>query len=174
MSTEIRRSSRAPAARAMVRIDLATRPSLPMTRPRSPSATLISRISSSPSSNSSTSTASGSSTIARTRYSTRSVAGEAMLSSARTLGAGDADALGPKQAGDRGARLSAMVDPVLRALLVKDDGRRLGLRVVVADRLDRAAVARRSLVGYDNAPDGVLARTHPSQSDSDGHKAALR
>jgi hypothetical protein len=35
---------------------------------------------------------------------------------------------------------------VLKALLVEHDRRGLGLRVVVADRLDEAAIARRALV----------------------------
>jgi hypothetical protein len=35
---------------------------------------------------------------------------------------------------------------VLEALLVDHDRRRVGLRVVVADRLDEAAIARRALV----------------------------
>ena len=60
----------------------------------------------------------------------------------------------------------------LRALLVELDRRGLGLRVVLADRLDRAPVARRAFVGDDDAPDRVLLRTHPSKSDSDCHWAA--
>ena len=69
-------------------------------------------------------------------------------------------------AGDRAGRLGAVVEPVARALLVDHDHRGIGLRVVMADRLDRAAVARRAAVGDDDAPDRVLSRTHPSESDS--------
>ena len=53
--------------------------------------------------------------------------------------------------------LGAVVEPVAGALLVDLDQRGLGLRVVVADRLDRATVTRRALVGDDDAPDRVLA-----------------
>ena len=48
------------------------------------------------------------------------------------------------------------VEPVADALLVQDDRRRVGLRVVAADRLDDAAVAGRAAVGDDDAPDRVL------------------
>src|SRR4051794_23483829 len=62
-----------------------------------------------------------------------------------------------------------MLQPVLRPLLVEDDRRGLGLRVVLADRLDRAPVARRAFVGDDDPPDRVLLRTHPSESYPHSH-----
>jgi hypothetical protein len=49
---------------------------------------------------------------------------------------------------------------VPEALLVEDDLGRLGLRVVAPDLLDHAAVARRALIGHDDAPDGVLLAPH--------------
>jgi hypothetical protein len=58
------------------------------------------------------------------------------------------------------ARLRAASDPVLQTLLVEHDRRGIGLRVVVADRLDEAAIARRALVGDDHAPDRVLLAPH--------------
>src|ERR1700750_2436602 len=116
------------------------------------------------SSSSSTTTASGSSTRALTRNSSSSVIGG--------LAAGGFDALGPQQGGHGLRRLGAVLEPVARALLVDVDRRGLRLRVVLADRLDRAPVARRAFVGDDDAPDRILLRTHASKSDSDCHSAA--
>jgi hypothetical protein len=59
---------------------------------------------------------------------------------------------------------------VADAVLVDLDRRGLGLRVVLADRLDDATVARGALVGDDDAPDGVLLPADAGQSESDGHK----
>src|SRR3954453_8027919 len=59
---------------------------------------------------------------------------------------------------------------VAGALLVDDDLRRLRLRVVAADRLDHAAVARRALIRDDDAPDRVLLAPHAGESYSYGHK----
>src|SRR3954462_11591223 len=56
-----------------------------------------------------------------------------------------------------------------RATFVDADRRRLGLRVVVADRLDDAAVARRARVCHHDAPDRILASTDACESDSDSH-----
>ena len=50
------------------------------------------------------------------------------------------------------------------------DRRGLGLRVVVADRLDEAAVARRALVGDDHAPDRILLAPHAGEANSYGHR----
>ena len=52
-----------------------------------------------------------------------------------------------------------------------DDGRGVGLRVVVPDGLDHAAVARRALVGDDDAPDRVLAAADAGEAEADGHAA---
>src|SRR6476620_486409 len=86
------------------------------------------------------------------------------------LAAGGLDALGPQQGRNRLRRLGAVLKPVLGALLVDVDRRGLGLRVVLADRLDRAPVTRRAFVGDDDAPDRVLLRTHASKSDADCHR----
>src|SRR5829696_7682031 len=118
------------------------------------------------SSSSSTTTASGSSTRALTRNSRSSVIRRDRLA------AGGFDALGPQQGRHRLRGLGAVLEPVARALLVEDDRRGLGLRVVLADRLDRATVARRAFVGDDDPPDRVLLGTHSSKSDSDCHKVA--
>src|SRR3954447_21581976 len=115
------------------------------------------------SSSSSTTTASGSSTRALTRNSSSSVTGP-------SLAAGGGDALGAQQPGDRLGGLGAVLEPVARALLVELDQRRVGLRVVLADRRDRPAVARGALVGDDDAPDRVLLGTHSSQSYPYGHE----
>src|SRR5215218_1141671 len=117
------------------------------------------------SSSSSTTTASGSSTRALTRNSSSSV-----IRRRSGLAAGGFDALGPQQGGHRLRRLRPVLEPVARALLVDVDRRGLGLRVVLADRLDRAPVTRRAFVGDDDAPDRVLLGTHASKSDSDCHR----
>ena len=70
----------------------------------------------------------------------------------------------------RVGRLGAARDPVLEALLVDRDRRGLRLRVVVADRLDEAAIARRALVGDDHAPDRILLAAHAGEPDSYGHR----
>src|SRR5262249_14603463 len=113
------------------------------------------------SSSSSTTTAFGSSTSDLTRNSNSSV-------TSRSAARGR-DALGAQQGGDRLRRLGAVLEPVTRALLVELDRRGLGLRVVATDRLDRAAVARRALVGDDDPPDRVLLRSDAPQSDSHCH-----
>src|SRR4029077_3143595 len=83
---------------------------------------------------------------------------------ASSLAAGGGDALGAQQPRDRLRGLGAVLEPVARALFVDLDPRGGGLRVVLADRLDRPPVARGTFVGDDDAPDRVLLRTHPSQS----------
>src|SRR3954470_18466912 len=80
------------------------------------------------------------------------------------------DALVAQELPDRIGRLRAIVEPVPRALLVDHDLRGLGLRVVAADRLDHTAVARRALVGDDDAPDRILLAPHAGEADSYGHK----
>src|SRR4029453_5263202 len=67
-------------------------------------------------------------------------------------------------------RLRPAGDPVLEALLVDHDRGGLGLRVVVPDRLDEAAIARRALVGDDHAPDRILLAPHAGEADSYGHR----
>src|SRR6266511_2294908 len=166
ISTTTRRSARVAEALAMVRSALAIRPPRPITRPRSSSATVISSTMSPFSSVSSTLTASGSSTSDRARNSfcSRIAAGGTPLVGARRL-----DALGAQQYGDRLRGLRPMVEPVARPLLVDRDHRGIGLRVVLADRLDRPPVAGRAAVGDDHAPDRILARPDPSETDSNCH-----
>src|SRR4029077_11092959 len=89
---------------------------------------------------------------------------------ASSLAAGGGDALGPQQPGDRLRGLGAVLEPVARALLVELDQRRIRLRVVLADRLDRPTVTRGAFVGDDDAPDRVLLGPDSSQSDSDCHR----
>src|SRR5690606_3428700 len=79
------------------------------------------------------------------------------------------DALDAKQTGDALGGLGTLPEPVIRPFLVDHDGRRLGLRVVLADRFDRAAITRRALVGDNDSPDRVLLRTNSSKSDTDCH-----
>src|SRR3954464_6158625 len=165
MSTTTRFSSRVAAAFITDRRALATRPPRPITRPRSSSATSTSRTTSpSTSSASVTWTCSGFSTSDLVRKSSRSRIGQ--------LGTGRLDALGPEQGGDGPGRTRPLLQPVLGAILVDHDQRRVGLWVVLADRLDRAAVPRRALVGDDNPPDRVLLGPDPAKSDSHGHAAA--
>ena len=67
-----------------------------------------------------------------------------------------------------------MGEPVAGPVLVDHDRRRIGLRVVVTDGLDDPAVPRGTAVGDDDAPDRVLARPDPRESDSYGHVRRLR
>src|SRR3954451_6689444 len=169
MSTTTRLSSRVAAAFITERSALAIRPPRPITRPRSSSATSTSRTTSpSISSASVTLTASGFSTSERVRNSSRS----RTRGPRRGLAAGRLDPLGAKQRRARPRGLGPLIEPVLGAILVDHDQRRIRLGVVLADRLDRAAVPRRALVGDDNPPDRVLLRTDPAKSDSHGHAAA--
>src|SRR5829696_828001 len=137
MSTTTRFSSRVAAAFITERSALATRPPRPITRPRSSSAT-----SPSISSISLTFTASGSATSDRARNSSSSRTG----SPTQPLATGRLDALGAEQGRDRLRRACPLLQPVLRTILVDHDQGGVGLRVVLADRLDRATVARRALV----------------------------
>src|SRR4051794_32599526 len=168
MSTTTRFSSRVAAAFITDRRALATRPPRPITRPRSSSATSSSSTTSpSISSTSFTSTASGSATSERARNSSSSRTG-----CPQPLSAGCLDPLGAEERRNRPGGLSALLEPVAGPVLVDDDQRRVALRVVLADRLDRAAVPRRALVGDHNPPDRVLLRPDPAKSDSHGHAAA--
>src|SRR4051812_25724690 len=169
MSTTTRFSSRVATAFITERRAFATPPPRPITRPRSSSATSSSRTTSpSISSASLTWTESGSSTSERARNSSRSRTGP----STQPLAAGRLDALGAEERGDRLGRARALLQPVLRPVLVDHDQRGVGLRVVLADRLDRATVARRALVGDDHPPDRVLLAPDPPKSNSHGHAAA--
>src|SRR5215216_5546242 len=168
MSTTTRFSSRVAAAFITERSALATRPPRPITRPRSSSATSTSSTTSpSISSTSVTSTASGSATSERARNSSSS-----RIPRRLGLTAGGLDALGAEQVRHRPGGLGALLQPVASAFLIDLDQRRVGLGVVLADRLDRAAVPRRALVGYDDPPDRVLLAADPAKSDSHGHAAA--
>src|SRR3954471_698863 len=82
------------------------------------------------------------------------------------LGAGAHEVL------DRARWLRAALDPVVVALFVDDERGGLRLRVVVPDRLDEAAIARRALVGHDHAPDRVLLAAHSREPDSYAHMTA--
>src|SRR5947207_4401366 len=67
-----------------------------------------------------------------------------------------ADPLATKGLPDGLGWLCAAVEPVAGAVFVDDDLGWLGLRVVAADGLDHATVARGALVGDDHAPDRIL------------------
>src|SRR4051812_50040106 len=60
------------------------------------------------------------------------------------------------------------------ALLVDPDRGRIGLGVVLPDRLDDPAVARRALVGDDDPPDGVLARADAGEAETNSHEQRWR
>src|SRR3954471_14986411 len=134
------------------------RPRRPITWPTSSSDTWSSSTSASSSSARSTTTESWS--------STRDFVRNARSSSTAGLG----DALDAQELLDRVGRLRAVLEPVLRALLVDHDLRGLRLRVVAADRLNHAAVTRRALIGNDDAPDRILLAPHAGESYSYGHK----
>src|SRR6478735_4538549 len=152
MSTTTRFSSRVAAAFITERSALATRPPRPITRPRSSSATSTSNTTSpSISSISLTCTAPGSATSERARKSRSSRMGPRPA-----LAAGGLDALGAEQGGHRLGRARAPLQPVLRAIFIDHDQGGVRLRVVLADRLDRAAVPRRALVGGHHPPARVL------------------
>src|SRR3954447_13819508 len=141
-STSTRRPSRADAAFITVLSAATVRPPRPITLPASSSATWSSRTRvPSSSSNDSTETSSGASTSERARYSRSASTGSAGGGMARL-----------DQPLDGVRRLRATSKPVLQALLVDFDGRRIRLRIVVPDRLDDPAVARRALIGHDHAP----------------------
>src|SRR5687768_9122386 len=93
------------------------------------------------SSKASTRTASGSSTSDRARYSRSSCTGRA-AGWAGERGLGLLDALDAQEVAHLAGRLRTALEPVACTVLVDANRRRLGLRVVVADRLDDAAVAR--------------------------------
>src|SRR5690349_12322961 len=130
------------------------RPPLPITLPRSASATCSSS-STSPLSRSerSTRTSSGESTSWRARYSSSSSIGA-------ELDAGDLEQL---LDGRRGLR--ALRDPVACAIGVDLDQRRLELRVVAADLLQGAAVTWGARIGHDDPVDRVLVRAVPREAD---------
>ena len=67
------------------------------------------------------------------------------------------DPLRSQKTRDRAGRLRAMGEPVASPVLVDHDRRRIGLRVVVTDRLDDPPVPRGPAVGDDDAPIRVLA-----------------
>src|SRR5213078_1694998 len=69
--------------------------------------------------------------------------------------------------------LCALGQPVAHALLVDLDGRRVGLRVVLAEDLDHATVARGALVGGDDAPDRILLPTHTGEPESNCQESLL-
>src|SRR2546423_13583773 len=115
----------------------------------------------SPSCTSFTCTSSGRSTKPRARYSSSS-----FMSLSDALPLGGLDALRVQQLADGVGGLSAAREPIADALFVEHDRRGLGLRVVLADRLDHATVALRALVGDDHAPDRILAPADAGQSES--------
>src|SRR3954453_21842745 len=91
-------------------------------------------------------------------------------SSSSIDGFGLGDALDAQELLDGVARLRAVLQPVLRALLVDDDLGGLRLRVVAADRLDHTAIPRRALIRNHAPPDRVLLAPHAGESYSYGHK----
>src|SRR3954462_16031789 len=93
-------------------------------------------------------------------------------SSSSIDGFGLRDALYAQALLDRVGRLRAVLEPMLRAILVDDDLGGLRLRVAAADGLDHAAVTRRALIGDGDAPDRILLAPHAGESNSYGHKRA--
>src|SRR3989440_12121389 len=75
------------------------------------------------------------------------------------------DSLPLQQAARRLARLCALLQPLLHFFHVDLDLDRVGHRVVVAEVLDEAAVARRARVRHHEAVEGVFLRPHPPQPD---------
>src|SRR5439155_999686 len=164
------RTPRPPIDVMTCRSALAVRPPRPITVPRSSGCTRTSRRWPRRESISRTRTSSGCSTIPLTRCSS---AGRSVLSglgggvgTGLTLGC-DGGLL--EQALDRLARLRADPEPVLRALRVDLDDRRVVLRLVDADELDRLAVALGARVGDDDAVLRVADLAHPQKPDLDGH-----
>src|SRR5919199_4525035 len=85
------------------------------------------------------------------------------------LASGGVDALRLEELAHLRGRLRALGQPGADLVLVDADRRRGGLRVVLPDRLDEAAVARRALVGDHHAPDRVLAAAHAGEPQSYCH-----
>src|SRR4029079_2915234 len=90
------------------------------------------------------------------------------------LGAGLALVLLPvtgdlQQRGDGLGRLGAVAEPVLRTLAVDLDDRGLLGGVVLADLLDRTAIALGARVHDDDAVERCTDLAHALQSDLDGH-----
>src|SRR5437764_1706368 len=141
------------------------RPPRPITCPRSSSATW-SMITVAPRSSArSTRTWSGWSTSARARDSIiASNAGSAPGPSGRSGGTGRHDA---HQLADGRRRLGAVGDPAVGLLQVDLDDRWVGLRVVAADGLDVAPIARRPRVGHHHPVDGVLLAANAGETDLD-------
>src|SRR5580765_4309251 len=117
------------------------------------------------SSNCSTETLSGWSTSWRTSDS-RNVR---IARGTGSLACGRVDALGAQQLAHGVGGLSALGQPRADPVLVELDRRRLGLRVVLANRLDEPAVARGALVGDDHPPDRVLLAAHTREPESYCH-----
>src|SRR4029079_3079126 len=86
------------------------------------------------------------------------------------------EAGGVEEAQDAVGRLGALGEPGLDLLVVENDagGIVLGLhRVVGADLLDEAAVARGARIGNDDAVIGTLLRTTTGETDLQGHGILL-
>src|SRR4029450_6424797 len=136
----------------------------PMTLPMSSSATWSSMTVPPPSRTTSTFTASGSSTSDLATYPTGPAA-----ASVGPLLPGGRDARVLEQPLDRVGGLRALGQPRLRLVGVDVDLDRLRAGVVVADRLDRPAVAGAAAVGHDHAVARLFGRADPGQPDSDCH-----
>src|SRR5581483_797443 len=168
------------AAARMVRSERAVRPCLPITLPRSLSATRNSRTVSPPSSTASTDTWLGSSTSTLAISSTRArmsplspvISG---LSFCRwdvvwrrcltRLGRGGRRRGLLQQLVHGFRRLRALREPVINALAVQVHGRRVGARVVRAHHLHRASIARALLVNHHHAIVGLFARTNARKTN---------
>src|SRR3954447_11917949 len=83
---------------------------------------------------------------------------------------GGVDALSLEKLANLGRRLRALGQPLADPVLLEDDRRGLGLRVVLAHGLDEAPVAGRALVGHDDPPDRVLLAAPAGQSESNCHE----
>jgi hypothetical protein len=55
---------------------------------------------------------------------------------------------------------------VCDAILFEDHGGRIGARIVMPYDLDKAAIARRALIGNDHAITGLLFCAYSAESDS--------
>src|SRR5262245_18005274 len=156
--------SRAAVTLSSVRSALATLPLRPMTLPMSSSATCSSMTVPSSSSTSVTLTESGSSTSDFATYSTSSFA---LMAALLLLCRQDAGAAEQARDGVRGQ--CALGEPRLGLVGVDGQLDRICARVVVPERLDRAAVPRAAGVGDDHAIARLLRGADAGQADANGH-----
>ena len=78
-----------------------------------------------------------------------------------------------QQVADLVGGLSANAEPVLGALRVDTNDRRVGLRIVLADLFDDAAVTLLARIDNDNTVLGGVDLTHALQANSNCHLSGL-